>query len=64
MSDSKSLKNFCLQDQRWLLLEEEGRDQLLRLEVLRSEWDHEVEVGGRYVERNAVEGEEENLFSD
>ena len=47
-----------------LLEEEEGRDQLLRLEVLRSEWDHEVEVGGRYMERNAVEGEEENLFSD
>ena len=37
MSDSKSLKSFCLQDQlKWSLLLWEEEDPLLRLEVLQS----------------------------
>jgi hypothetical protein len=35
LSDFKSLKNFCLQDQSWLMLEKE-EEPLLRWEVLQS----------------------------
>ena len=39
---------------------EERKEPLLRFEVLQSEQDHEVVVGGRHMERNVVEGEEES----